>query len=236
MMAEDAAGRGRPGSGGPVVLIVDDDQQFLALLVRSLRYEGFTADSVTSAAAALDYAAGRTPDVIVLDIGLPGQDGFGVLRELRRRGDIPVVMLTARDEVADKVTALELGADDYVAKPFAFDELVARIRAVLRRRGASALDRLSYADVALDLGSREVSRGTVPVELTGTEFELLVHLVRRARQVQSRAALLHAVWGFDTPVDSNVVDVHIGHLRRKLGPPGLIHTVRGVGYVLRTGS
>jgi two-component system response regulator MprA len=234
-MAEDAAGRGRPGSGGPVVLVVDDDQQFLALLVRSLRYEGFAADSVTSAAAALDYAAGRAPDVVVLDIGLPGEDGFGVLRELRRRGDIPVVMLTARDEVADKVTALELGADDYVAKPFAFDELVARIRAVLRRRGASALDRLGYADVVLDLGSREVSRGGAPVDLTGTEFDLLVHLVRRARQVQSRAALLHAVWGFDTPVDSNVVDVHIGHLRRKLGPPGLIHTVRGVGYVLRTG-
>jgi two-component system, OmpR family, response regulator MprA len=158
-----------------------------------------------------------------------------VLRELRRRGDIPVVMLTARDEVADKVTALELGADDYVAKPFAFDELVARIRAVLRRRGASALDRLGYADVVLDLGSREVSRGAARIDLTGTEFELLVHLVRRARQVQSRAALLRAVWGFDTPVDSNVVDVHIGHLRRKLGPPGLIHTVRGVGYVLRTG-
>jgi len=204
MMAEDAAGRGRPGSGAPVVLVVDDDQQFLALLVRSLRYEGFTADSVTSAAAALDYAAGRTPDVVVLDIGLPGEDGFGVLRELRRRGDIPVVMLTARDEVADKVTALELGADDYVAKPFAFDELVARIRAVLRRRGASALDRLGYADILLDLGSREVSRGAVRIDLTGTEFELLVHLVRRARQVQSRAALLHGVWGFDTSVRRRV--------------------------------
>ena len=235
-MAEDTAGSGRPGPGAPAVLVVDDDQQFLALLVRSLRYEGFAADSVTSAAAALEYTAGRTPDVIVLDIGLPGQDGLGVLRELRRRGDIPVVMLTARDEVADKVTALELGADDYVAKPFAFDELVARIRAVLRRRGAGALDRLDYADVVLDLGSREVSRGAVPVDLTGTEFELLVHLVRRARQVQSRAALLRAVWGFDTPVDSNVVDVHVGHLRRKLGPPELIRTVRGVGYVLRAGS
>lgn len=212
-MAEDTAGRARLGAGAPSVLIVDDDQQFLALLVRSLRYEGFTADSVTSAAAALDYASRRAPDVIVLDIGLPDQDGFGVLRELRRRGDIPVVMLTARDEVTDKVTALEQGADDYVAKPFAFDELVARIRAVLRRRGTGALDRLGYTDLVLDLGSREVSRGAVPVELTGTEFELLVHLVRRARQVQSRAALLHAVWGFDTPVDTNVVDVHIGTLR-----------------------
>jgi DNA-binding response OmpR family regulator len=203
--------------------------------VRSLRYEGFTADGVTSAAAALAYAAGRVPDVVLLDIGLPGEDGFWVLRELRRRGDVPVVMLTARDEVADKVTALERGADDYIAKPFAFDELVARIRAVLRRRGAGALDRLGYADVLVDLGSREVRRGTVPVEVTGTEFELLVYLVRRPRQVQSRAALLHAVWGFDAPVDSNVVDVHIGHLRRKLGPPGLIHTVRGVGYMLRAG-
>jgi two-component system, OmpR family, response regulator MprA len=234
-MAEDAPGSARPGSGAPAVLVVDDDQQFLALLVRSLRYEGFTADSVTDAAAALEYTAERRPDVIVLDIGLPGQDGFRVLRELRRRGDVPVLMLTARDEVADKVTALGLGADDYVAKPFAFDELVARIRAVLRRRGAGALDRLGYADVVLDLSSREVRRGAVPVDLTGTEFELLVHLVRRARQVQSRAALLHAVWGFDTPVDSNVVDVHVGHLRRKLGVPELIRTVRGVGYVLRAG-
>ena len=233
-MAEDA-GRGRPGSGVPVVLVVDDDQQLLALLVRSLRYEGFGADSVTCAAAALDYAGERAPDVVVLDIGLPDQDGLGVLRELRRRGDIPVLMLTARDEVADKVSALDLGADDYVAKPFAFDELVARIRAVLRRRGADALDRLGYADVVVDLGSHEVSRGDVPIDLTGTEFELLVHLIRRARQVQSRAALMHAVWGFDTPVDSNVVDVHIGHLRGKLGEPGLIRTVRGVGYVLRAG-
>jgi DNA-binding response OmpR family regulator len=205
----------------------------LAWLVRSRRSAGVAAECVTSAAAALDYTTGRAPDVIVLDIGLPDQDGFGVLRELRRRGDIPVVMLTARDEVADKVTALEQGADDYVAKPFAFDELVARIRAVLRRRGTGALDRLGYADIVLDLGSREVSRSAVPVGLTGIEFELLVHLVRRARQVQSRAALLHTVWGFDTPVDSNVVDVHIGHLRRKLGEPELIQTVRGVGYVLR---
>jgi DNA-binding response OmpR family regulator len=234
-MAEDTARTARPGPGAPAVLVVDDDQQLVALLVRSLRYEGFTADGVTSAAAALAYAGGCVPDVVVLDIGLPGEDGFWVLRELRRRGDVPVVMLTARDEVADKVTALERGADDYVAKPFAFDELVARIRAVLRRRGAGALDRLGYADVVVDLGSREVRRGTVPVEVTGTEFELLVHLVRRPRQVQSRAALLHAVWGFDAPVDSNVVDVHVGHLRRKLGPPGLIHTVRGVGYMLRAG-
>src|SRR5262249_509475 len=150
-MAEDAAGRDRLGSGAPVVLAVDDDEQFLALLVRSLRYEGFTADSVTSAAAALDYAARCAPDVVVLDIGLPGEDGFWVLRELRRRGDVPVVMLTARDEVADKVTALEMGADDYVAKPFAFDELIARLRAVLRGRGAGAGARARWTALAMPM-------------------------------------------------------------------------------------
>src|SRR5262249_24671937 len=170
-MAEDAAGRDRLGSGAPVVLAVDDDEQFLALLVRSLRYEGFTADSVTSAAAALDYAARCAPDVVVLDIGLPGEDGFWGLRELLRGGGVTVVVLSARDAGEDKVTAREMGADDYVAKAFAFDELIARIRAVLRRRGAGALDRLGYADVLLDLGSREVSRGAFPLDLTGTEFE-----------------------------------------------------------------
>jgi DNA-binding response OmpR family regulator len=143
-------------------------------------------------------------------------------------------MLTAKDEVSDKVGALDLGADDYVAKPFAFDELVARIRAVLRRRGADALDCLSYDDLSCDLGTREVVRSARRIELTVIEFDLLTCLLRDARRIQSREALLRKVWGYDVPVDSNVVDVHVGHLRRKLGAPPLIQTVRGVGYVLRS--
>jgi len=165
---------------------------------------------------------------------MPDHDGFTVLKELRRHSDVPVVMLTARDEVADKVGALDLGADDYVAKPFAFDELLARVRAVLRRRGNDALDRFAYADLRCDLGTHEVSRGDRRIELTATEFDLLAHLVRDARRVQSREALLQAVWGYDIAVDSNVVDVHVGHLRRKLGDPPLIQTVRSIGYVLRS--
>jgi two-component system response regulator ArlR len=171
---------------------------------------------------------------VLLDVGIPDLDGFLVLRELRRHSDVPVVMLTAKDEVSDKVGALDVGADDYVAKPFAFDELVARIRAVLRRRGAEALDRLSYDDLVCDLGTRDVTRAGRRIDLTVTEFDVLTCLVRNPRRIQSRETLLRIVWGYDVPVDSNVVDVHIGHLRRKLGDPPLIQTVRGIGYVLRT--
>jgi two-component system response regulator MprA len=217
----------------PLLLVVDDDRKLVPLLERSLRFEGFDVQCAYSGAEAIRLTAQATPDLVLLDVGMPDQDGFTVLRELRRRSDVPVVMLTARDEVSDKVGALDLGADDYLAKPFALDELLARIRAVLRRRGADALDKIGYADLCCDLGSHEVIRGDRPLDLTLIEFELLSFLIRTARKVQSREALLRAVWGYDVPVDSNVVDVHIGHLRRKLGEPPLIQTVRGVGYVLR---
>jgi two-component system response regulator MprA len=218
----------------PQLLIVDDDQKLVPLLERGLLYEGFGVVCAYSGAEALAVAKHSVPDLVLLDIGMPDLDGFGVLHELRRHSDVPVVMLTAKDEVSDKVGALDLGADDYVAKPFAFDELVARIRAVLRRRGADALDRITYDDLVCDLGTREVVRGGRLVELTVTEFDLLSCLLRNARRIQSREALLRSVWGYDVPVDSNVVDVHIGHLRRKLGDPPLIQTVRGVGYALRS--
>lgn len=218
----------------PLVLVVDDDRKLVPLLERGLRFEGFEVACAYSGEQAIEVAAAAVPDLVLLDVGMPGRDGFDVLRELRRRWDVPVVMLTARDEVSDKVGALDLGADDYVAKPFAFDELLARIRAVLRRRGAEALDRLGYDDLLCDLGSREVLRGRRRIELTVTEFDLLTYLLRNARRVLSREALLHAVWGYDVPVESNVVDVHIGHLRRKIGEPALIQTVRGVGYLLRS--
>jgi two-component system response regulator MprA len=222
------------GHTAPRVLVVDDDRKLVPLLERGLLYEGFNVDTAYTGAAALEYVRRAAPDLVLLDIGMPDHDGFTVLKELRRHSDVPVVMLTARDEVADKVGALDLGADDYVAKPFAFDELLARVRAVLRRRGNDALDRFAYADLRCDLGTHEVSRGDRRIELTATEFDLLARLVRDARRVQSREALLQAVWGYDIAVDSNVVDVHVGHLRRKLGDPPLIQTVRSIGYVLRS--
>ncbi|MGH3734990.1 MAG: response regulator transcription factor [Micromonosporaceae bacterium] len=220
--------------GQPRVLVVDDDRMLVPLLERGLRYEGFEVRCAYGGTDALALARSSPPDLVLLDIGMADLDGLAVLAELRRTTDVPVVMLTARDEVADKVGALDSGADDYLAKPFAFDELLARIRAVLRRRGSESLDRLGYDDVWLDVAAREAVRGGVTLPLTPTEFDLLAHLVRHARRVCSREALRAAVWGYQSPVESNAVDVHIGHLRRKLGTPPLIQTVRGLGYVLRS--
>jgi two-component system, OmpR family, response regulator MprA len=167
---------------------------------------------------------------------MPGPDGFEVCRRLRLAHDAPIIMLTARDDVSDKVTALNLGADDYLAKPFAFDELVARIRAVLRRRQAPH-EPLRYAGLALDPQTREVMRNNVPIELTAREFDLLLFLMRHPRQVITREQLLEQVWGFDgQQPDTNAVEVHVGHLRQKLEAGGgtrLIQTIRGIGYALR---
>lgn len=221
-------------AGVPRLLVVDDDRKLVSLLERGLRYEGFDVTCAYSGDEAVTATDAAPPDLVLLDIGMPGRDGIDVLNAIRRRSDVPVVMLTARDEVSDRVGALDLGADDYVAKPFVFDELLARIRAVLRRRGTDALDRLSYADLVCDLGCRDVSRGSRRIELTVTEFDLLVCLLRNARRVLTRDTLLQTVWGYDVPVETNVVDVHVGHLRRKLGEPPLIRTVRGVGYTLRS--
>lgn len=227
---------GSIGRRAPLLLVVDDDRKLVPLLERGLRFEGFDVACAYSGDDALAITGSTAPDLVLLDVGLPDRDGFQVLRELRRHSDVPVVMLTARDEVSDKVSALDLGADDYVAKPFAFDELMARVRAVLRRRGADALDRVAYDDIVCDLGTREVVRGNRRIDLTVTEFDLLAYLLRNARRVLSREALLQAVWGYGVPVESNVVDVHIAHLRRKLGEPSPIETVRGVGYSLRAPS
>ena len=220
-------------NGLPRVLVVDDDTRLAGLLERSLRFEGFEVTCVESGDAALAALQTAAPDLVLLDIGMPGRDGLAVLRLARQVSDVAVVMLTARDEVRDKVNALDLGADDYVAKPFDISELVARMRAVLRRHGNALLDRLSYGNLFLDLGRREAARDSQLLALTATEFDLLAHLIRHPRQVHTRQALLRAVWGYDTVADSNMVDVHIGHLRRKLGDPPLIHTVRGVGFTMR---
>jgi DNA-binding response OmpR family regulator len=216
------------------VLIVDDDRKFVPLLERGFRYEGFDVTAAATGAAGLDLLHEAEPDVVILDIGMPGLDGFDTLRRIRTASDVPVVMLTARDEVADKVTALGAGADDYVPKPFSFDELLARVRAVLRRRDVAADPVLSFADLRVDLGTRAIVRDGRHIELTAREFDLLVYFLRHPRQVLTRDALRQAVWGFDCDFDTNVVDVNLSHLRKKLGEPRLLQTVRGVGYVLRT--
>jgi two-component system response regulator MprA len=217
------------------LLLVDDDPKIVRLLERGLAYEGFEVRSVADGNAALAAARDYRPHVVLLDIAMPGPDGFEVCRRLRLDGEVPIIMLTARDEVVDKVSALNLGADDYVAKPFDFDELLARIRAVLRRRQAGD-DALVYGDLVLDPRSREVARAGRPVELTVREYELLLVLLRHPRQVLTREQLLRLVWGYERPPDTNVLDVHVGHLRQKLeagGEPRLLHTIRGIGYVLR---
>ncbi len=222
-------------NGSPRVLVVDDDVKLVGLLARSLRFEGFDVVCAHTADAALAVLREREPDLVLLDIGMPERDGIGVLRETRRVSDVAVVMLTARDEVQDKVGALDLGADDYVAKPFSFDELVARIRAVLRRHRTEG-EPLVYADLLLNPVTHEVDRAGQPIALTAREYELLLLFMRHPRQVLTREQILEQVWGYRTEVETNVVEVVIGHLRQKLEAQGgirLIQTVRGIGYVLR---
>lgn len=217
------------------VLLIDDDRKLLSLLERGFRFEGFDVLSATSGARGLALAHAERPDVVLLDIGMPDVDGYAVCRQLRVTLDVPVIMLTARDEVEDKVKALGLGADDYVTKPFAFDELAARVRAVLRRTPTRA-DRLSFGDLVVDSTSREVTRHGRAISLTAREFDLLVTFLRHPRQVLTREALLQAVWGYDFSGETKVVDVYVGYLRQKLGEPKLIQTIRGVGYALRPAS
>ncbi len=215
------------------LLLVDDDKKLLPLLERGFRFEGFDVLTATDGEQGITLARLHRPDIIVLDIGMPGLDGFAVCRALRLHVDVPVLMLTARDEVSDKVKALDLGADDYVTKPFAFDELVARIRALVRRRSPSQASRLVFADISCDVAAREMSRGGRPIQLTHREFDLMVHFLRHPRQVLTRELLLQTVWGYNFSGDTKVVDVYVGYLRQKLGEPRLIQTIRGVGYALR---
>jgi two-component system, OmpR family, response regulator MprA len=217
----------------PRVLLVDDDKKLLPLLERGFRYEGFEVIAAANGEEGLTLARTRDPDIVILDIGLPVLDGLEVCRNLRRHADIPILMLTARDEVVDKVNALDLGADDYVTKPFAFDELVARVRALLRRRAPAQDGRLAFGDLTCDVGTHEVHRAGRPVALTAREFDLLVCFLRHPRQVLMREALLQQVWGYEFRGDTKVVDVYVGYLRQKLGEPRVIQTVRGVGYALR---
>lgn len=217
------------------ILLVDDDTKILGLLQRGLAYEGFEVYTATDGEAGLAAARTHRPHLVLLDIAMPGPDGFDVCRYLRQQFDTAVIMLTARDDVQDKVSALNLGADDYVAKPFSFDELVARIRAVLRRHRTEG-EPLVYADLLLNPVTHEVERAGQPIALTAREYELLLLFMRHPRQVLTREQILEQVWGYRTEVETNVVEVVIGHLRQKLEAQGgsrLIQTVRGIGYVLR---
>jgi two-component system, OmpR family, response regulator MprA len=217
------------------ILLVDDDLQILPLLQRGLAYEGFEVYTAVDGESGLAAAKQYQPHIVLLDITMPGLDGFEVCRRLRLQEDIAIIMLTARDEVTDKVSALNLGADDYVPKPFAFDELVARVRAVLRRHKVGG-EPLVYADLELDQATREVRRAGQRVELTAQEYTLLLYFMRHPRQVLGREQILERVWGYHTEIDSHVLEVYIGHLRQKLEAHGgarLIQTMRGYGYALR---
>jgi two-component system response regulator MprA len=216
------------------VLVVDDDAPIAASLRRALEYAGHRVTVAGDGPGALAAAARERPDLVVLDVMLPGLDGLAVCRRLREQAhDVLILMLTARDATPDRVAGLDAGADDYLVKPFAYEELLARVRALLRRRAHAPPAELSFADVALDLAAREARRGGRPIPLTALEFDLLRHFLENPRQVFSRTQLLAAVWGSDLATTSNLVDVYVGYLRAKLGEPRLLHTVRGVGYVLR---
>jgi two-component system response regulator MprA len=220
----------------PHVLVVDDDAKIAAALRRALIYEGYQVEVAPDGAIALARARERMPDLAILDVMMPGIDGLEVTRRLRAEGDLPILMLTAKDGTADRVRGLDSGADDYLVKPFAYEELLARVRALLRRRAPRARRTLRYSDVLMDVGTREVRRADQLVTTTAKEFDLLQHFLRNPGQVLRREQLLDAVWGFDFGASSNVVDVYVGYLRQKLeqgGRPRLLQTVRGVGYILK---
>ena len=214
------------------VLVVDDDARIAAALKRALTYEGFEAESAGDGEEALRLAAERPPDLVILDVLMPGLDGIEVCRRLRRAGDVPILMLTAKDGTADRVRGLDSGADDYLVKPFAYEELMARVRALLRRQAPAARKQLRHQDLVVDVAALEVHRAGRPVELSQREFDLLRLFLVNPRRVLTREQILDAVWGLDSEAASNVVDVYVGYLRRKLGQPELIRTLRGVGYRL----
>ncbi len=219
------------------ILVIEDDPKIADLLRRGLIYEGFEVDVAPDGESGLRLARDRPPDLVILDLMLPDMDGLEVLRRLRKASDVPVLILTAKDAVSDRVLGLESGADDYVVKPFYFEELLARVRALLRRAHTrSAPEVLRFADLELDTGTRQARRGGRVIDLTPKEYDLLELFMRHPRQVLPRETIYERVWGYDFGGESNLLDVYVRYLRNKLeagGEPRLIHTVRGVGYVLR---
>jgi two-component system response regulator MprA len=233
-----------PAATKPHVLVVDDDKAVRESLRRSLEFNGYAVSLAADGAEALagigGLAQGQGPDVVVMDVMMPRLDGIETTKSLRQAGnDVPILVLTARDAVGDRVEGLDAGADDYLTKPFALQELLARLRALLRRvvptEGEDS-EVLSFADLSMDIATRDVRRGTRAMELTRTEFTLLEMFLRRPRRVLERSFILEEVWGYDFPTTANSLEVYVGYLRRKTEAEGesrLIHTVRGVGYVLK---
>jgi DNA-binding response OmpR family regulator len=223
-------------SGSPRVLVVEDDRDIAAVLRRSLGMEGYDVRLAEDGEMALSESTVFEPDAVILDLGLPKLDGVEVCRRLRKEGDVPILMLTARDALDDRVVGLDSGADDYLVKPFERKELLARLRALLRRRPPRGSAFLVAGDLRLNPDTREVLRGEREIELTGREFELLEHLMRNERLVVSRQKLLDEVWDYHPYAETNTIDVFVSNLRRKLEADGeerILHTVRGSGYVLR---
>ncbi|MBI3158422.1 MAG: response regulator transcription factor [Chloroflexi bacterium] len=218
------------------VLIIEDDEAIVNFLRRSLLFEGYTVDAAKDGQGGLLLAHDNAPDVVVLDWMLPGMDGLEVCRRLRASGGAPILMLTARDTVSDRVQGLDAGADDYMVKPFNLDELLARIRALLRRTQPIRPTVYEFLDLTLDTGTRQATRGKRTVDLTAKEYELLELFMRHPRQVLTREIIYDNVWGYDFGGDSNIIEVYVRYLRQKLEAgkaSRLIHTVRGMGYVLR---
>lgn len=218
------------------ILVVEDEDRILQFLQRGLTYEGYRVDVAADGPTGLSLARENPPDVVILDWMLPGMDGLEVCRRLRAGGAVPILMLTAKDSVGDRVQGLDAGADDYLVKPFAFDELLARVRALLRRAAPSQPEILRFADLSLDTGTRRAFRGERAIDLTAKEYELLELFLRHPRQVLTREVIFDRVWGYDFGGESNIIEVYVRYLRQKteLGSESrLLHTVRGVGYVLR---
>jgi two-component system response regulator MprA len=225
---------------GERILIVEDDERIASMLRRGLIFEGFDAIVAHDGRAGLDAARERMPELVILDLMLPEIDGMEVCRRLRAAGDVPIIMLTAKESVRDRVAGLDAGADDYVVKPFAFEELLARVRALLRRhRPVDAPEILRFADLELDTGTRQARRGDRTIDLTAKEYDLLFMFLRHPRQVLTREQIFDDVWQYDFGGESNIIEVYVRYLRNKLEAEGeerLIHTVRGVGYALREPS
>ena len=232
---------------GVRVLAVDDEQGILDFVELGLQYEGFEVITANNGTRGLELALQERPALIILDLMLPGIDGMELCRRIRVFDDVPIIMLTAKDEVEDRVRGLNLGADDYLTKPFSFQELLARVRAVLRRKSSSNAEtkgptntegmpvepKYVYNDLSLDPSSHEVQRDGRDIELTLREYELLLLFMRHPRQVLSRDIILEKVWGYDFVGDDNIIEVYVRYLRQKLGEPSLIQTVRGVGYIFK---
>jgi two-component system response regulator MprA len=218
------------------ILIVEDEEKITDFLRRGLVYESYRVDVAHDGQSGLALARENPPDLVILDWMLPGMDGLEVCRRLRSGGPVPILLLTARDSVADRVLGLDAGADDYLIKPFDFDELLARIRALLRRAQPQSPEILKFADLSLDTGTRQAFRGERAIDLTAKEYELLELFMRNPRQVLTRDVIFDRVWGYDFGGESNIIEVYVRYLRQKLetgNEPRLLHTVRGVGYVLR---